>query len=662
MRRKGPVGARKQEVVGVYRGVGACHVYGRPKRDLEKRPEDHAEQPGGAPHVGRAANIPNASPPQLKRARGLARGGPGARPHVSHFVLWCGCVGVPRSACEAGVTVTAVTAGRPKTAQMGQTSSKTPPRTTEGATFPGFLAAAGLSSAAAAGSSGAVSSARVAALVPPQKLGCLAQHLSHGWLADNKMLFANDEAALEACNVGYEDFTLVERRGLSPREALTGLLLRRGAAESVQLRHALPSLRAWCRFHRRSLAVRVWDDEGAAFRYYLVSLSPDEGPVDVIFLRPAGGAQGGVGHVSSVRQTLPREALLDLPDVSQLFADIPSAEAPFGVRPAPGAPLAPPSLFALSQAGNCAAVEAWCARGAVGLNVLEDGHTPLCVALARAHPPSAAVATALALIRCGADVTLPTSGGDLPIHLASKRGLTEVVQVLLRHSRPRFHGVDVRNSGGATPAIAAICNGHIDTALLLIENGAAHGVAVDLSTPLHAACDIGSLVIAAKLLKTGASPFVKRLDGRTSMEVAFAEGHLAIAELLVHETLRSYEYSLTQPSRDGAIQFVPGKVCDDFCLKRLIVELTSGGAPSLLFASANGHAELVSFFLDTVGASFCDVPDAGGTTPLHAAVVGGHVDTAGVLWAKGARNVQPLTVEWLAHHRPLIHRLFLPEI
>ena len=88
---------------------------------------------------------------------------------------------------------------------------------------------------------------------------------------------------------------------------------------------------------------------------------------------------------------------------------------------------------------------------------LEDGQTPLVVAMARGN-----YATAAALVEGGADPTRRCRGGDTPLHYATRRGDLALVRLLLG-----CDAVDVNARGvecDATPLFLACASGDVDVA------------------------------------------------------------------------------------------------------------------------------------------------------------------------------------------------------
>lgn len=65
-----------------------------------------------------------------------------------------------------------------------------------------------------------------------------------------------------------------------------------------------------------------------------------------------------------------------------------------------------------------------------------------------------------------------------PLHIASRLGKTEIVQLLLQHmAHP-----DAATSNGYTPLHIAAREGHLDVASVLLEAGAAHSLATKVLT------------------------------------------------------------------------------------------------------------------------------------------------------------------------------------
>lgn len=120
--------------------------------------------------------------------------------------------------------------------------------------------------------------------------------------------------------------------------------------------------------------------------------------------------------------------------------------------------------------------------------------------------------------------------GWTPLHLAAFFGKSEAAQRLLNA------GADVRatsrNSLRNTPLHAAIAGGHVDVALLLLEQGAPVDSAdAGGHTPLHIAAEGGHLSVARALVARGADPLAVDADDLTPLARAAARNQNAIVDL-----------------------------------------------------------------------------------------------------------------------------------
>ncbi|ETN70397.1 ankyrin repeat protein [Necator americanus] len=91
---------------------------------------------------------------------------------------------------------------------------------------------------------------------------------------------------------------------------------------------------------------------------------------------------------------------------------------------------------------------------------------------------------------------------------------------MLRRLAASFETVD---SGGRTPLLTAVWNGHIEMSAYLLETGA---------SALSVAAQQGNRELVVLLLRMGAEPSLKDLDGRTALDVATMYGHDTIRAVL----------------------------------------------------------------------------------------------------------------------------------
>uniref|UniRef100_A0A8B9FV63 Uncharacterized protein n=1 Tax=Amazona collaria TaxID=241587 RepID=A0A8B9FV63_9PSIT len=93
-----------------------------------------------------------------------------------------------------------------------------------------------------------------------------------------------------------------------------------------------------------------------------------------------------------------------------------------------------------------------------------------------------------------------------PLHIASRLGKTEIVQLLLQHmAHP-----DAATTNGYTPLHISAREGQVDVASVLLEAGASHSMSTKVRqnqgvTPLHLASQEGHTDMVTLLLEKGSN-------------------------------------------------------------------------------------------------------------------------------------------------------------
>ncbi|NWR44619.1 ASB10 protein, partial [Regulus satrapa] len=223
--------------------------------------------------------------------------------------------------------------------------------------------------------------------------------------------------------------------------------------------------------------------------------------------------------------------------------------------------LAPGGRTALH--GACAAAHADCVRlllraGADPEALSEDGYRPL--HLCRS---SDSIECVRQLLQHGASVNSQTEEeNDTALHVASRHGLAEHVQLLLHHGAE----LEVKNKEGQTPLNAACAQRHQPQDMdryyrvcqLLVESGASINAADrDRQHPLHLACKNANARIAELLLAQGANVNVMNYGGNTALHnilqvAAYKLEHrpeLVVRALLNHGAVRIWPGSLLKVLR-----------------------------------------------------------------------------------------------------------------
>ncbi|CAL8304547.1 unnamed protein product [Lota lota] len=191
----------------------------------------------------------------------------------------------------------------------------------------------------------------------------------------------------------------------------------------------------------------------------------------------------GAGMIGCVRE------ILSMAAASGVFTEYVNTRATNGQT----------AVFMAADMGHLNVVKVLLTAGA-NINIKDkSGLTPLLAAVSNYKP-----AMAKALIKCGAEVHLTDASRQSCLHLASAKGLSELVSMLLY-----FGSLDLRNKKQKTAIYLAAENGHQECVEILANAGANVDIqAKDCSTPLMAATKAQSERCVEVLLKHGADPNV----------------------------------------------------------------------------------------------------------------------------------------------------------
>lgn len=124
-----------------------------------------------------------------------------------------------------------------------------------------------------------------------------------------------------------------------------------------------------------------------------------------------------------------------------------------------------------------------------------------------------------------------------PLYLAAQSGHYDVAKILLKHKAdPNFY---IRASGN-TPLLAAIHEGAVKTAELLLDHGADIGwTENDGWPPLMMASQKGSAPMVRLLLSRGAAVNAEEKDGATALWIAAQQGHALVVSMLLAANAKS---------------------------------------------------------------------------------------------------------------------------
>lgn len=158
-------------------------------------------------------------------------------------------------------------------------------------------------------------------------------------------------------------------------------------------------------------------------------------------------------------------------------------------------------------------------------------------AISRAH-----VDTIKSLIAHGEDINAINIRGHAPIHLATAKGNSDVVHLLLEN------GVDVNVVGtdsGCTSLHYAASLGYVDLCELLVRYGAETGAqTARMETPLHLAVARGHSEVVAVLLKYNARLDIRDKNGMMPLQLAENINNREIVALIKQHLAELWPYQL----------------------------------------------------------------------------------------------------------------------
>lgn len=202
-----------------------------------------------------------------------------------------------------------------------------------------------------------------------------------------------------------------------------------------------------------------------------------------------------------------------------------------------------------------------------------------------------------------ADVNATDLTGHTPLHRAMDADQPEIFAILIDA------GADVNAADiwGQSLTDYAIANGHVESAIAIINKRAADGEDVNAESngrlPLHSAVAEGQAEIALAIVRTGANIDTQDEDGNTPLHIAALEGQAGAARALL-----------------GAGAYPESK--------------NKEGETPLHVAAIEGQTEAAVAIAK--GGANINAKGKNDTTPLHFAAVEGHTETAVALIEAGA--------------------------
>ncbi|XP_064410251.1 ankyrin repeat domain-containing protein 29 [Latimeria chalumnae] len=230
------------------------------------------------------------------------------------------------------------------------------------------------------------------------------------------------------------------------------------------------------------------------------------------------------------------------------------------------------------------------------------------------------------------DVDCKDCFGTTALMVASYCGHNECVRELI------LQGADVnlQRQSGSTALFFAAQQGHNDIVKFLFEFGASTELQTkDGGTALSAACQHGHTQVVETLLKHGANVHDELHDGATALFLAVQGGHISTVRLLLAAGAK-----VNQPRQDEtAPLWIAAQMGHSDIVRVLLLRgadrdaAWKDGSTPLFKAASKGYNDVIEELLKFS-------PSLGilknGTTPLHAAVLGGNARTIALLLEAGA--------------------------
>ena len=261
--------------------------------------------------------------------------------------------------------------------------------------------------------------------------------------------------------------------------------------------------------------------------------------------------------------------------------------------------------------------------------VIEDaaaGSLPLIAAA-----QSGRIETVKLLLDKGCSVDLRDEQQCTALHKAAGRGSADIVSLLLAHGSD----ADVVDAKGMTPVICAL-SPHTDNAVDVIAPLLDAGCDVDArdangNTALCLAAEQGNAECVTLMLGHGANADVCGADDQLPIRHALANGHIDVAEKLVHHTsdFSDAGWLLRVAVRNDSCDLV-----DILLTQSRQFDTDENGCTPLFQACIDGRTRIVRKLLD--GGIDVNHRNNAGLTALFEATRRGHADIVNLLIAAGA--------------------------
>ncbi|KAM9415828.1 uncharacterized protein ACWYII_024477 [Salvelinus alpinus] len=258
----------------------------------------------------------------------------------------------------------------------------------------------------------------------------------------------------------------------------------------------------------------------------------------------------------------------------------------------------------------------------------KNGWSPLLLASERGHTEVVRI-----LLQNHARVDVFDEDGKAALHLAAERGHEDIADILLSHKA----FVNAKTKLGLTPLHLGAQNGSARLVRQLVETHLASIDALSLTkqTPLHLAAISGQLDVCSSLLHLRADITATDIHGQTPLHLAAENDHSEVVKLF----LKHRPELATLANVEGATCTHIAAAKGSLAVIRELLKFKQGGVTTLSnktngscplhLASAGGHTEVVKVLLEA-GASVAE-EDAEGMTAIHLAAKNGHTHIMDVL-------------------------------
>lgn len=283
-------------------------------------------------------------------------------------------------------------------------------------------------------------------------------------------------------------------------------------------------------------------------------------------------------------------------------------------------------LTASCRTGQVEVVNRHLSSGAdISLPSLE-GCMPLCIAVDQIYMDVARV-----LLEAGADVDIRDIEeiGRTPLIWASSHGHLELAKLLVGHGAD----ISLPDKLGNTPLLTAVQEGHFQVAQLLVDSGA--GVTASSNgghSPLFFACMNGNVPITELLIDKGADLSAMADEKRSALHAAASGGHLEVAKLLLNKGAQvdCFDEAKKTPIYK-AVNVGHYEMTELLIKEGADLSLRPRSSESILHAAArNGHLE-IAHLLIRAKRDLMITRDGVGDSPLISALYAGHLELARLL-------------------------------